>query len=317
VILLDRVERRSFKEGPLSLVVCVHGVAQQSKGEEVLLREWAPALRDGLRRARDAGKAALDLLGDGGIRCAFYGDLYRPPGRPLGVGDPFLTAEDATEYDAELLMAWWEVAAETDPGVVRPDARVLARTPRTIQAALRALSGSRFFANVADRALLFDLAQVRRYFTERDLRAAILARIETAVETDSQVIVAHSLGSVVAYEALAAHPEWPIHTLITLGSPLGIRNLIFERLITEPLPLQGKLLAGGHYPPCPQRMSPPWCRSSSRCSGPPLQCFLVDTGALGHGVPRYLTAGGDPLRLGTAVTMTRPRATLVTAGERP
>jgi hypothetical protein len=39
---------------------------------------------------------------------------------------------------------------------------------------------------------------------------------------------------VIAYEALAAHPEWPVRTLVTLGSPLGIRNLIFERLRPSP-----------------------------------------------------------------------------------
>ena len=47
-------------------------------------------------------------------------------------------------------------------------------------------------------------------------------------------MVGHSLGSVVAYEALCAHPEWPVRALVTLGSPLGIRNLIFDRLVPAP-----------------------------------------------------------------------------------
>jgi hypothetical protein len=47
-------------------------------------------------------------------------------------------------------------------------------------------------------------------------------------------MVAHSLGSVVAYEELCAHPEWPVRTLVTIGSPLGIRNLIFDRLDPAP-----------------------------------------------------------------------------------
>ena len=41
-----------------------------------------------------------------------------------------------------------------------------------------------------------------------------------------------------AYETLCAHPEWPVRTLITLGSPLGTRNLIFDRL--EPTPTKGR-----------------------------------------------------------------------------
>ena len=93
-------------------------------------------------------------------------DLFRPPGRLLGPGDPWLTAADATEWDRELLMAWWRVAAVSDPRVVHPDARVLARTPGSVQAALRALSRSVFFAGLAERAMLFDLQQVRRYMTD-------------------------------------------------------------------------------------------------------------------------------------------------------
>jgi hypothetical protein len=42
------------------------------------------------------------------------------------------------------------------------------------------------------------------------------------------------LGSVVAYEALCAHPEWNVQTLVTLGSPLGIPNLIFDKLTPPP-----------------------------------------------------------------------------------
>ncbi len=36
-----------------------------------------------------------------------------------------------------------------------------------------------------------------------------------------RVVVAHSLGTVVAHEVLVAHPEVAIDTLVTLGSPLG------------------------------------------------------------------------------------------------
>ena len=38
-------------------------------------------------------------------------------------------------------MAWWRGAAESDPGVIHPDARTLVRTPVSVQAGLRALAG--------------------------------------------------------------------------------------------------------------------------------------------------------------------------------
>ncbi|WP_157245209.1 hypothetical protein [Nonomuraea typhae] len=57
------------------------------------------------------------------------------------------------------------------------------------------------------------------------------------------VVVAHSLGSVVAYEAFWANPDLETDLLITLGSPLGMRNVIFERLL--PAPVNGR----GERPP--------------------------------------------------------------------
>ena len=99
-----------------------------------------------------------------------------------------------------------------------------------MQGALRALSGSRFFAALGERALLGDLRQVRDYFHEPEIRQQARQRVSEAVGDDTRVLVGHSLGSVVAYEALCANPGWPVRMLVTLGSPLGIPNLIFDRL---------------------------------------------------------------------------------------
>jgi hypothetical protein len=215
----------------MARVVGVHGVGQQLKGEDSLAAEWAPALRDGMRRA---GCTESELPGTEDVRCVYYGDVFRLSGRSLAVGDPWLTAADATYFDQELLAAWWRGAAEVDPRVIHPDARTLARMPGGVQAALRALSRLPFFGGLADRAMLFDLQQVRRYMTDPEVRPVALDRVAAAIGGDTRVVVGHSLGSVVAYEALCAHPEWPVRALVTLGSPLGIRRLIFDRLVPAP-----------------------------------------------------------------------------------
>lgn len=275
-------------------VVCVHGIGQQNKGEEMLRGEWVLALRDGIRRS---GIAVAGLPGDEDIRCVFYGDVFRPPGRLLGPGDPWLKAADATEFDRELLVAWWRVAAESDPHVVHPDARTLARTPGNVQAALRALSRSAFFAGLAERVMLFDLQQVRRYMTDLVLRRVVQDRVLAAVDKDTRVVVGHSLGSVVAYEAMCAHPEWPVRALVTLGSPLGIRNLIFDRLVPAPVPGE------------PGRPTGTWPGGAEMWTnvadagdvvalakdlrplfGPKVACYLVDNGSHAHAVQPYLTA---------------------------
>jgi pimeloyl-ACP methyl ester carboxylesterase len=269
-------------------------MSQQLKGEDSLATEWVTALRDGMRRS---GCTEAQLPGVGEIRCVFYGDLFRPAGRRLDVGDPWLTAADATEFDQELLAAWWRGAAESDPRVVNPDARTLARTPGGVQAALRALSGSAFFAGLADRVMLFDLQQVRRYMTDPDVRRAVQDRVAAEVGEDTRVVVGHSLGSVVAYEALCTHPQWPVRALVTLGSPLGIRNLIFDRLIPAPSARdQGGLL--GAWPGRAQS----WANVADTGDvvalvkdlrplfGAGVACYLVHNGSHAHDVKRYLTA---------------------------
>jgi pimeloyl-ACP methyl ester carboxylesterase len=178
---------------------------------------------------------------------AFYGDLFRPPGQPLAVGDPHYRASDVEPgFETELLLEWWKAAAAAEPQVVAPDANTLARTPGSVQAALKALSHSKFFGGLALRALVFDLKQVRRYLTDLRLRAAAQARVTHLIGPDTQVVIGHSLGSVVAYEALhaldtddtSAGPQdgqgHRVRALVTLGSPLGIPNLIFDRLQSPP-----------------------------------------------------------------------------------
>jgi hypothetical protein len=290
----------------VATVVCIHGIAQQFKGEETLHQEWSASLRDGIRLANARTAVALDDLE---IRFVFYGSLFRPQGRTLSVGIPPLTLEDVTEFEQDLLFQWWTAAARSDPSVIAPDARTLSRAPRSAQAALRALSGSRFFSGLAERAMIFDLVQVRRYFTEPATRDAVQALVADAVDEDTRVIVAHSLGSVAAYEALAANPHWPIRSLVTLGSPLGIRNLIYDRL--QPTPMASLALDA-----VPSAQWPGSARAWTNIAddgdvvalvkdlrplfGARVKCQVVYNGSQAHAIERYLTAPetGDAILAG-------------------
>lgn len=76
----------------------------------------------------------------------------------------------------------------------------------------------------------------------RDEVAACIARHQP------RIVIAHSLGSVVAYESLHAYPELQPDLFLTLGSPLALPRTVFERLIPAPRPigpaLQGERLPG-------------------------------------------------------------------------
>lgn len=270
----------------MALVVGVHGIAQEVKGAEVLASIWAPALRDGIRMAGGTAPDASD------ISIAFYGDLFRKRGsKALGVpqyvsGD----VDDGSEW--QLLQAWWREAARIEPASVPgPDAKTKLRTPYLVQRALNALSQSRFFAGLGEHLIIGIIKQVHAYLTDEKIRAAAQERVSAAVSRDTRVLIGHSLGSVVAYEAACAHPEWPI-TLITLGCPLGIRNIVFDRLRPSPQDGRGVFPSGvsswtniadrGDVVALVKQLRPLF--------GEQVDDQLVNNGAKAHNVSPYLTA---------------------------
>lgn len=213
----------------MARVVIVHGIGQQYLGPRVMQGSLAAAVADGVQLA--TGKALLDVSE---VAIAFYGDWFRPPGSK---GEEYLTADDITDdYEVRLLMKIWEAAADREPDRVESPGTADSKVPVpvSVQRALDALSHSRHLAGIAEQFLLGTLRQVRRYFGEPALRSGAQARLAELITPETRVIIGHSLGSVVGYEALCATPGWPVRSLITLGSPLGIRNLVYDRLVPKP-----------------------------------------------------------------------------------
>ncbi len=216
----------------MTSIVGLHGMGQQFKGARILRESWLPAMRDGVSRSQPDLADQIDLT------MAFYGDLFRPAGGKA-IGAPPYDANDVSDdVECELLESWWQAAGQVDdiPG---PDSDTKVRTPFWVQRALNALSSSTFFAGLAEPLMIADLKQVRLFLTDPEVKARVLDRVSAAVTPDTTVVVAHSLGSVVAYEALCAHPEWNVRAFVTLGSPLGIANVIFDRLTPRPVDGRG------------------------------------------------------------------------------
>jgi len=87
---------------------------------------------------------------------------------------------------------------------------------------------------IALNAFVANLKQVSAYLHDETVRREAQHCVEKVITDQTRVLVGHSLGTVVAYEALCAHPEWPVRTFVSLGSPLGISILIFELLRPAP-----------------------------------------------------------------------------------
>ena len=173
--------------------------------------------------------------------------MVRPKGQK---GEPLYRAADVEdEFERELLYRWWQAAAYDQPRLVPSPGATGAKapTPVTVQRALDALSRSRFFGGIGDKFLIGVLRQVRRYLTDQETRKVVIQRVAATIGPDTVAVIGHSLGSVVAYEALCAHSELSVCELVTLGSPLGIRNLVFDRLLPPPIDNCGQWPGAGRH----------------------------------------------------------------------
>jgi hypothetical protein len=275
-------------------IVAVHGISQQYLGEDVLGSLWTPSLRSGLRRAKQAEPDRFGTLqpDNVGLQVAFWGDLFRSAGT-MGIGDTDYEVGDLDEWEVELLDKWWDEASRVEPDLVRSrDEPTMAGISTSIQRTLDQLSASRSFTRVAEWLLIGYLKQVHGYLLHDAIRVQVQDRLASIITPNTKVLIGHSLGSVIAYEALCAHPEWKLRLFLTFGSPLGIRNLIFHRL--RPPPSDGT----GVWPGSVQR----WVNIADGRDvvalvkqlrtrfGERLEDILIDNGDRPHDMTRYLTA---------------------------
>jgi hypothetical protein len=212
-------------------VVGVHGIAQQFKGGYQLGTAWFDAMRDGLVAAgyrRSAGS-----LTPADVRVAFFGDLFRPNEALAGDEPPYTAADVKPGPERDLLAEFYQAAVEQDPSLgTPPDAMGPGKLAG--QAMLERLLHSRTFARVAQRGFIGNLKQVTAFLATPEIKERVLQRVHGEVTPETKVVIGHSLGSVVVYEYLARYCPPQVELLVTLGSPLGIPNLVFEKLTPRP-----------------------------------------------------------------------------------
>jgi hypothetical protein len=294
----------------MATIVLVHGIAQEQSSADTLEAEWLPNLAGGLRVA-GYQELADRLWHQRGTseevptRMAFYGDWFVRAGQQ-GT-EPEALTEDAQVIAEQFAQAWLERAAAD-----APDPRDRQEATRELQylratgqqqgpgavmrTAIASLARVPWFAPLgmaaAERFVMRSLTQVTRYFTDEQVRAYALGQVAKLIGSDTRVLLGHSLGSVVAYEA-AHQLDQPIPLLVTLGSPLGLRSIVYERLRPQP----------PGFPPMVAR----WVNLSGRDdfiaaepkltglfgAGAPPGAFeagwVLDTGAKPHDAGHYLT----------------------------
>lgn len=226
-----------------SAIVLVHGIGESGTTGQLLAQEWLPGLQSGLRAA-GAGDLANQLTvgpGSRGVRMAYYADVFAPYESAHAMA--LATDPDLTEPVAQLTQQWLETAAERSSNPAdretAADALAFGATEESLWDRLRILSDAlndlHFFrpgvvgaATIADHAL----REAALYSANAQVKTAVQQRIRAAIDPLTKIVVAHSLGSVAAYEVLQ-EIEQPV-ALLTLGSPLGMSTVFYERLTVQP-----------------------------------------------------------------------------------
>jgi hypothetical protein len=234
-------------------IVFVHGIAQELRSAADLETEWLPSLAGGLENAghadladrlhRQAGAPTSAVS----VRMAFYGHQFRAPDRQ-GLQPEKLGPEEALiaeEVAFDLLKNATKSSHPRDAAEAERAVTAITRDQHDQQGgtaqfggrAVAALDRLPWFTRGGLAALALKdrtLAQVTSYLADPTIRQYAKDQVTARLTADTQVVIGHSLGSVVAYEVLRARPDdQPVPLLLTLGSPLGL-SAINRRLQQPP-----------------------------------------------------------------------------------
>jgi hypothetical protein len=298
----------------VATVVLVHGIAQEQLGAASLEKSWLPALADGVAKSGD--QALADRIWRAGeraeidVRMAYYGTCFIDEGAQ---GDGEIDLDTAVlppgtdELAEQLALTWLQAAAEfaSDPTDRRTASDELADIAGTAGQAqgpgalgrpvLNALADLRWFAPfgmaVAGRFVWKALTQVSRYLNDDDLRTWAQDQVLGWIGEDTRLVIGHSLGSVVAYEAMH-RSEHPV-ALITLGSPLGLQGVVYPRLRPQPPRVPASVtrwenIAAEDDLVAARLDLEPYFDPADGSAVKPVS-HIVDTGAKPHRIEHYLT----------------------------
>ncbi|MGI5399151.1 hypothetical protein ACQEVG_06760 [Streptomyces sp. CA-135486] len=289
----------------MAAIAGIHGIAQQYSGGYQLASLWYDALRDGLVAAGQ--QSAAQRLTASDVRVVFFGDLFRPRGAMAAHDPPYTSADVQTGLERDLLNEFYRATVAQDPSLGPPE-EVMGPGRVAAQVMVERMLRARAFAGIAERALVGDLKQVTRFLSCASIKERVLKRVQAEISDDTRVLIGHSLGSVVAYEYLYQCRPTSVELLVTLGSPLGIPNLIFDRL--TPTPTDGKGawpggVAGWVNVADPNDVVALRKDLAELFSGSPpnvkVDDRLVDNGDQPHAVNRYLGAKQTGSALGAAL----------------
>ncbi|RDH87732.1 MAG: hypothetical protein DIZ78_04065 [endosymbiont of Escarpia spicata] len=200
-----------------NVIISIHGLANKPP-EETLAEWWEQAMLEGLQK--NAG-ITLDSLN---FHSVYWADtMYATPDQDP---DAYHKAEDGTlkRYDD----GWLDIVrakASSINGKIWDSAKELFGIDK-----------------IADKVLEKKLQDLHKYYTDSELREELRKRLKTVIldnRGDRIMLVAHSMGTIIAYDVLRQlgkeDPNIKIDHFVTIGSPLGLPHVKYK--ISEESPL--------------------------------------------------------------------------------
>lgn len=214
----------------MSRMVVVHGVRNYQRGlspaaaADKLAAAWSRQLVAGYRDAR------LEHLAVPEISAAYYAHtLHDSEAQGTAHG-----LEDLSAVEQSAVLDWLgALGMPEEPAEGQSWGGLPLRQAIDLVARKRGVA-----AQTLARIAVAFMPEVYRYLASPHRRRQAREAVARAIaESGGKVVVAHSLGSVVAYEALHAFDGLGVESFITLGSPLGLSGAVFDML--DPAPADG------------------------------------------------------------------------------
>ena len=237
----------------MATIVLIHGITHQALPDGVIERAWVPAMADGVRALGHPDladrlhppRSRPDSID---VRAAYYdGVFHSRDSQGDGGDDPRDWTPAQSALADALALEWLEHVADRSPtdspaavqarraldnirDPVAAGAQGIGNIKREALAVFSRLpTFTRMGMHLAERYFLTSLSQVTRYLTDDAIRDRVQLPALDLITPETRVIIGHSLGSVVAYE-LAHTLTTPLPLLVTLGSPLGLKTIVLDRL---------------------------------------------------------------------------------------
>ncbi len=213
-------------------LILIHGRSQQGKKEQDLKGQWLDALHAGLR----AADLDLEIPRDR-VRFPFYGDTLdqlthgRLDADDVVVqgGEPDAAVQLVVAEMAQDLAATLDISA-ADVREAADDPAVAELGPQNWPWVLAVIRAAEKIKGAGPRVLELAVKDVNAYLTRPGVQTKIEQGVRKAFdEEDECVVVAHSLGTVVAHNVLArrtGQESWSVPSLVTVGCPLGVRPIV-------------------------------------------------------------------------------------------